>query len=82
MLSNYEPLLASTKASSLISQGYGDLLAPMHLLEEYWEALSLEVDPKLMPPKSCWGTTIPYTLWGDEGTLNTKSWMYVTWSLG
>ena len=34
---------------------------------------------EMMPPESRWGTTIPYCLWGDEGTLkNSASWMFGT----
>ena len=70
---------AAAKAAALVAEGFLDLLAPMACLEQYWETMSGELDN--MPPRADWATTIPYTLWGDEGTLNFKSWMFLTWTL-
>ena len=34
---------------------------------------------EVMPHQSRWNNTIPYCLWGDEGTLNnSSSWMFGT----
>ena len=56
-----------------------DALAPMDKLVEYWTLMAKEVENP--PPKEQWATTLPILVWGDEGTLNGKSWMFVTWPL-
>ena len=70
-------LLGFTKAKTLLSTGYGDFLGPRELLYSYWEQMAEKLE--ITPPQSRWGTTIPYCLWGDEGTLkNSASWMFGT----
>ena len=56
-----------------------DVLAPMGALEDYWEVMAPQLENP--PAKSRWGNTIPYTVWGDEGTVYGRSWMFFTWTL-
>ena len=65
------------KAKTLLSTGYDWALGNLEHLEAYWEIMSGLLDDP--PERSRWAVTLPYCLWGDEGTLpNSASWMFGT----
>ena len=62
---------------TLLSTGYSSCLGPLEHLEQYWAEMAGQLESP--PPASQWKTTIPYCLWGDEGTIkNSTSWMLGT----
>ena len=68
------------KVTTLLSTAYEWALGDRSNLEVYWEMMHCHLDDP--PDRSFWGVTIPYCLWGDEGTLpNSASWMFGTMSL-
>ena len=70
-----------TQAKTLLSTGYADVLGDLQHLSTYWENMSRHLDDP--PDPDYWGCTVPYCLWGDEGTIqNSGSWMFGTLSLG
>ena len=72
--------ICEAKARALLSAGYGHALGDFQLLESYWEVMSPLLDNP--PDRERWACTVPYCLWGDEGTINNSgSWMFGTMSL-
>lgn len=70
-------ILPSTIVRTLLSSGYSSSLGPLEHLEQYWAEMSGQLEAP--PPASQWQATIPYCLWGDEGTIkNATSWMLGT----
>ena len=71
------------QAAALIDEGFLQHLAPVHLLEEYWEHTLKDYPGHLLsgqPEK--WKRAVPICLWGDEGTVGKSSWMISSWKLG
>ena len=67
--------------TTLLSTGYGPALGCRENLEEYWEVMARNLD--FPPDPTRFSSTIPYCLWGDEGSVgHSASWMFGTMSFG
>ena len=65
------------EVKTFLSTGYSWALGDTQYLEEYWSEMAQQMDEP--PDPAIWNRTIPYSLWGDEGTLpNSASWMFGT----
>ena len=73
------------EARALLGQGFVSTMIPdsPDELHDYWQKMLLDFPGHHLCSKPAqWRWTIPVAIWGDEGSLNRRSWMLTSWKLG